>query len=86
MTSEEPAGEWTLPASGVDTTKLTLADPGERIVVRYSPRGRADRRLVFEPADDGESYIKRDQVRDHAEEWREVGSETVDSVRVESGD
>jgi len=52
----------------------------DRITVEWSPDGRADRRLVFVPRED--DYLRREQTKDHAGEWRDVGTEAVDSVSV----
>jgi len=57
-------------------------DRSEAIVVRWVPKGRAARRLLFEPTTDG--FRRVEQVRDHAGEWRTVGREAVEQCGFEN--
>jgi hypothetical protein len=50
-------------------------------IVECSPRGRADRRVTYDEQPDG-TFERTEWVRDHADEWRDVGSEVVESVSV----
>jgi hypothetical protein len=59
-----------------------MTDRSDAMVVRWNPAGRAARRITFEPRDDG--FLRVEQVRDHAGEWRSVGREVVDTVGVEN--
>jgi len=57
-------------------------DRSDAVIVRWNPAGRAARRFVFEPRSDG-NWTRSEQVRDHADDWREVGSEVVESIGFE---
>jgi hypothetical protein len=60
-------------------------DRSDAIVISWSPSGRADRRIVFEPLSSG-GYTRVEQARSapSGEGWWTVGSERVDSVAVET--
>ena len=59
-----------------------MTDRSDAMVVRWNPAGRAARRITFEPREGG--FLRVEQVRDHADEWRTVGREVVDTVGFEN--
>lgn len=52
------------------------------IVVTWQPRGRAKRRLRFEPREKDTGFLRIEEVHDYAGEWRQVGSDVVETVTV----
>lgn len=58
----------------------------DSIVVTWQPRGRAKRRVRFEPREADTGFLRVEEVHDYAGEWRGVGSDVVDSVTVETPD
>lgn len=63
------------------------ADRSDAIVVTWSPAGRADRRLVFEPrSGEGPAWERYEQARSSSGTFRTVGRELVESVAVETPD
>jgi len=65
-----------------DETPTDRHDRSDAIVVRWTPKAGDPRRLLFEPAMDG--FRRVEQVRDHAGEWRTVGSEPVAQIGFEN--
>jgi len=60
-------------------------DPAVVATVEYDPAGAARRRTVFRRAEgELEQYIREEQVRDHKNDWRAVGSERVLSVAIDT--
>jgi hypothetical protein len=64
---------------------MTDKPSGDAVVVKWSPAGRADRRLVFMPDSSG-GYTRLTQARRDTDDkpWRTVASERVDSVTVQT--
>jgi len=54
----------------------------EEIIVEYDPRGRATRRARFERLTGGDKYLRHEEVLTERGEWRTVGKEHVEAVRI----
>jgi len=58
-------------------------DRSDAVIVRWKPQGRASRRLVFEPTAE-RNWLRREQVRNHADDWQTVGSEPAEFIGFEN--
>jgi len=59
-----------------------MSDRTDRVIVRWSPTGRAPRRIVFEPVESG-GWNRIEQAYSDDRGWRTVGSERVESIGFE---